>query len=307
MLTFEEFISIIKDEILEHLNTAYVEADVEVVDVKKSNDVVLKALTIRRKDNIMCPTIYLNPFFKEYEEGKGVDEIMEEIAKLREENEMKAPDLINDISDYEKIVDKILPRAAGNIAWNTELMQIRPYKLIQDIVFYFVLDVDLDGGSGSIYITNKLMNKWNVEREDLVRAAQRNFKKSEMFNSSLKSMFETLSELMPADLIEDQITDNLMYVLSNEKKMFGASLIWNTELLDDIYEKYGSFIIIPSSIHEVLIVPMSSEVDVKMLNDMVKSVNETQVDKKEWLSDHCYVYTYEGGLETWHEEYGDNS
>ena len=85
-------------------------------------------------------------------------------------------------------------------------------------------------------------------------------------------------------------SDERMFVLTNELKLNGAAAILDTDLMLEIFEKIGEFYILPSSIHEVLIVPMSSNIHVSELKAMVKEVNDTQVSPEDRLSYSIYYY-----------------
>lgn len=81
-----------------------------------------------------------------------------------------------------------------------------------------------------------------------------------------------------------------MYVLTNEWKLKGASALLYPELIEDIAQEENSdLIVIPSSIHEILIVEASG-MDKDGISLMVQEVNSQQVDEQERLSDHAYFY-----------------
>ena len=93
----------------------------------------------------------------------------------------------------------------------------------------------------------------------------------------------------PADSMEEE-SETPLYVLTNKARLYGASCILYPNLLDSIADKLTcDFYLIPSSIHEVILVPESGTEDTN-LNDMVAEVNHTQVDPKEVLADHVYYY-----------------
>ncbi len=80
--------------------------------------------------------------------------------------------------------------------------------------------------------------------------------------------------------------ENPMFCLTNKAKMNGASLLLQEDIRKQIGECLGSdYFVIPSSIHEVLILPDNGIFQVPELNAMVQEVNETQVERQEQLSD----------------------
>ena len=82
-----------------------------------------------------------------------------------------------------------------------------------------------------------------------------------------------------------------MYCLTNGDKMNGAGLILQGDLMQQIGEIVGGdFYILPSSCHEVLVIPESMGMDVKELSAMVQQVNETEVSTEDRLSDHVQHY-----------------
>jgi len=82
-----------------------------------------------------------------------------------------------------------------------------------------------------------------------------------------------------------------MYVLSNADKLNGAAAILDSKTMEDISEKLGGdFIVLPSSIHEVIVLPVNEDMDRQTLEAMVQDVNAGQVAPEERLSDHVYMY-----------------
>ena len=83
-----------------------------------------------------------------------------------------------------------------------------------------------------------------------------------------------------------------MYVLSNEKKQFGASAILYDNVIKDFSESLNSDLyILPSSVHEVIMIPSILVDSVDKLNDMICEVNATQVPLMDILSNHSYYYS----------------
>ena len=81
-----------------------------------------------------------------------------------------------------------------------------------------------------------------------------------------------------------------MFVLTNDTKVNGAAAILNDDIRQEIAEKVGDFYMLPSSIHETLIIPKDAGMEFKELEQMVQEVNQTQVAPGERLSDHVYEY-----------------
>ena len=143
---------------------------------------------------------------------------------------------------------------------------------------------------------NVHLRLWDVTKEDLYRAAEENTQK--LMPYEIRSMAEVLREIMD-DYEEEmeQFSDSVpMYVLSNRNKVEGAACMLYPDLLRDFSDKEGSsFYIIPSSIHELLLLPVEDDSDSAEIKGMIKEVNDTQVSEEEILSYSLYYYDSKEG------------
>lgn len=297
--SFEEFKNEVVGKIKEFLPESFASADVSLQVVRKNNDLQLTGLIIRSTESNICPTIYLEKFYEEYEAGTDMREILEKIAEVRMEHEVAEPFNVSQITDFEQIKGKLVPRLI-NAKMNVELLKARPHKLVADlaVTYCVLLDQSFDGTS-SVAVTNELMKMWNTSVEELHEIAVANL--SELLPSTFKGMTEVMSEMMGMSTEEMEMMgmptdEEQMYVLSNSIKVNGASAVLDVKIMKEIAEKVGDFFILPSSIHELLVVPVKSGMDVESLESMVCEVNATQVQLEERLSDHVYTYSIEEGL-----------
>lgn len=94
---------------------------------------------------------------------------------------------------------------------------------------------------------------------------------------------------IPAEL--HQKNEPSMYVISNKSLLYGSCAMIDKEFLRELGGKFGSFIILPSSVHELIILPCDeAECDLEECSEMVKEVNETLLSTEDILSDHAYFY-----------------
>ena len=96
---------------------------------------------------------------------------------------------------------------------------------------------------------------------------------------------EEMMDLMgPSDVPE-------MIVLTTEDKLQGAKALLSKEALSEVYDQVGGdFVVLPSSIHEVLCLPIRDDMDAETLKNMVREVNGTQVAPNERLSDNVFKF-----------------
>lgn len=188
---------------------------------------------------------------------------------------------------------------------NKQFLRDKPYTEIEDLaVVYQILMDKKEEGTVTITITDSLMDRYGITLEDLHEQAMQNMDTLQPY--SFKGMNETMVEMFAADIAREQGLEikeaeeiaaqkmsnvpDTMYVLTNDTKVNGAAVILNDDARQEIAEKVGDFYVLPSSIHETLIIPKSAGMDLRELEQMVQEVNQTQVTPEERLSDHVYVY-----------------
>lgn len=200
----------------------------------------------------------------------------------------------------EKIVCKLINEEA-----NQQFLQDKPYFKLEDLAVVYQILMDKTGeGTATITITDNLMDGYGIRLEELHDQALQNM--DTLQPHSFKGMNETVAEMIAVDIARDQnigmdeakemamqmmpnIPDT-MYVLTNDTKVNGAAAILNDDIRQEIAEKVGEFYMLPSSIHETLIIPKDAGMEFKELEQMVQEVNQTQVAPGERLSDHVYEY-----------------
>ena len=144
----------------------------------------------------------------------------------------------------------------------------------------------------TIKVSHKMLELWDISFEEVYHRAYLNFMKEE---ATISSMADVMSELGYEEIGELDIN---LYILTNESRIHGATMILRESLLKELTVKFNSdLIVIPSSVHELLLVPIldSYFFDKDMFDNMVQEVNQSQVDPVEVLSDHIYLYRRESG------------
>lgn len=311
-MTFEEFKEEVKENIKDYLPIDYQDAKVEINDVIKNNDTHLSGLTIRKEDTGIAPTLYLEDFYNQVESGQhSVEGIMLRIADVYEgamNNDISkdAKGIVNQITDYDATKDKIVPRIVNKES-NEERLQGLPHTEMGDLAVTYHVDLGTsEDGQMSVAINNEMMEKYGVSVEELHDQACANMET--MTPTQFKSMADTLMEIMVPDYAEmseerrEEVKaemgvagpgEDAMYVISNSSKTFGAAALLDSDTMDQIEEKIGEFYILPSSVHECILVPKTQDMDLATLENMVQEVNATQVAPNEVLSDHVYAYDSE--------------
>lgn len=150
----------------------------------------------------------------------------------------------------------------------------------------------------SVLIDENLRQHYGVSMEELSACAMKN--KVEQNKPVIDSMRNILfgmdaqtARLSWKDQIAQLDPDEGMYVLTNADKLNGAVTMSYPGVLEDIAEKLkGNFYLIPSSIHETIILPDDGRITLKEVSQMVSEVNQQQVAAKEQLCDHAFLFDY---------------
>lgn len=314
-MEYIDFIREIKNSIEEYVGDT---ATVTEETVLKNNAVRLHGLAIISKDRNISPTIYLEEYYAAYNHGQELSDIIVEIIRQYENSKPDTGINIDFFTDYQKVSNQLLYKLIS-LEKNEELLTGIPYVQYLDlaIVFYCIVLHD-EIGSATILVHNKHMELWNVTTEDLYLAAKRNTKK--ILGYQIKGMEEIIREILVdrlhAELSTGIGTDHLdedeiaefaesmlnkthemdgeipMYVLSNREKINGAACLLYQDVLAEFADQIDQdLFIIPSSIHEVILVPTCERHGYERLTQMVQEVNATQVQAEEILADHVYYYS----------------
>ena len=190
--------------------------------------------------------------------------------------------------DFEKMKERIFCKLI-NWELNKELLNEVPNIPCLDLAVVFVCAVENEEfGNGSILVREEHRKLWRVSKELLYEYARENTFRLRPFE--LKSMEELIEDMVEPE--EKKLLKEIpMYVLSNQKRVFGAAgLLYDRVLSDAGVRLEDDFYVLPSSVHEVILVPDHVAGSEKELRTMVHEVNHTQVEPEEILSESVYHY-----------------
>ena len=286
----KEFVEYIK------MNAGYIAGEggnITINHVIKNNGCEMDGLVIMEKGKDIAPTIYLDSFYELYTNGENIKNIIRQIEVIYEQNKNNVTFDVNILKHFDTIKDKIVYKVV-NYRSNEKLLEQVPHKRILDlaVVFYCLLDNEY-GRSATALIYNNNLKNWNVTIDDVYKAALKNT--PDLLHSKISSMaalFEKCGVNVDGEEVDlkDYVPSD-MYVLTNESKLNGAACILYENVLYDFAQKLGADLyILPSSVHEVILLPKLSMFEKDELVNMVKEVNTEGVAADEVLSDHVYEY-----------------
>ncbi|MCR5596463.1 MAG: DUF5688 family protein [Lachnospiraceae bacterium] len=292
-MDFETFCTTVKEIIESNVDD---KTEVTINDVTKNNGLVLKGIVIRKTDSRISPTVYLERFYEQYREGTSLYDLADQIMEYSMLNAKTDIDA-DCYTDFELVKDRIIYKIV-NFKLNESLLCHVPYIKWNDLAIVFCCLMGETGdGCATILIRNEHMDMWDVGTEELYMRACSNTPR--LMSDELDTMENIINEMMRKNHIEISDGDGdgpvfgtlEMYVLSNSCRIFGATSILYSESIKQLAMRHGrGLYILPSSIHEVIILPEDEACDIHYMQSMIKEINETQVDLEDRLSDNLYYY-----------------
>lgn len=269
--------------------------------VPKNNGVVLDGLCISKKGASIAPTVYLNSYFERYQEGASIEQLAEEILQLYSRDFALLRTDFSILNDFSRLKDKIVYKLIHTAA-NTNLLKEIPSIPYLDlsVVFYLYLD-ESPSGQMTALIYNRHLAAWDTSLEELYQLASQNT--PVLFPPELKTMSQIMQEILRRNCGNLEANDLMqefsksqpsspLYVLTNSAGINGACTILYPRVLQNLSRQLKQdLVILPSSIHEVLLIPFDEHISLGELSDMVKQVNQAEVPMEEQLSDHVYYYS----------------
>lgn len=288
-MNYEQFCKLIERTIGEFLPEELRECETSLHYADKANNVKRVGITFQQLGENTSPTIYLEDYYQHFINGDSFEDICVKIVETYEKCIEKGLDTsFLEGFKLENLKDKITMRMM-NFKDNRMFLREVPHKLVDDLAVYYVVTIHTDRESlATMLIRDAHLEELGISCDELHEIAYKNTR--EVYPPELRSMREKLKELKETDAlpVKRNPSDEL-YVLTNKVGQYGAVNI----LYPDIAEKAreiigGDYYIIPSSVHECLLISKDCGPSAKNIGEMIREINMKQVEREEWLSDHAY-------------------
>jgi hypothetical protein len=282
----DNLILTLTDLVSERLGDGY---SVSVKEVLKNNSTKLTGMTIRENGSNMAPNIYLEEIINDfYIGGLTLDECADEILRTYKKYKPRGYFDSSHFLQFQNAKNNIY-FSLINTERNQELLSNIPHVDFHDLSIIFKIHIYSDeSGISSITIQKHHINDWHISEQELLSLALENTPR--LFPASIVPLAAFLAE---AGLNTEGL-ETPMYIMTNNLKNNGACCILYPQALQHFADNVGeNLYILPSSIHETLLIPERFISDISFLSDMVKEVNATEVLEEELLSDNAYRYIRE--------------
>lgn len=308
-MRYEFFLQLVKDDLEKRLGNNYV---VVLRTIPKNNGVVRDGISISKIGESVAPTIYLNDWYQELLDGEPLSKICSRIYQLY----LTDPNLpyldSNILASYESVKEHIVYKLINTQA-NASLLKKLPHIPFHDMsMICYLLMERQENGYITAFIYKDHLKAWNIQEKDLFLSAIQNTPRLlppiiQPMNDVLKQLaIEMLGDSYqdaPLDILletaaEYRIQENTLfptlYVLTNQARINGAAcMIYPQAIKDFAKSRNQDILILPSSIHEVLLIEDDGHYDYEDMSSLVGEINSSEVPPEDRLSNQIYRYNRE--------------
>lgn len=297
IMDYKEFQTNLKEQLMDLLPEGH---QVAIQKVMKNNDLQFDSMVILSKHVNISPNFYLQQYYKRYLGGETTEEMISEMLVLYERTKDTMERYTLDLS-FDACRERIIYRLISGEKNHKRLENVPSIPFLDMEITFHVLMLEEEDGVGSVMIHDDLLEEWHIDTKRLFQLAQENTMR--LFPIQIRSMEQLLQELLPQTRQMPEASEVLYaseeqegsvdpLVVTNEKGINGAAVILYPGCLSALSEQCkGGYYILPSSIHELLILPDRHDLPEWELEKMVQEVNENCVQPDEILSEHVYHYS----------------
>ena len=293
-MDFEDF----KNELMELVTMELDNRSIENISLKfntiNSPDGMTDRLIATVGDSKMSMAFRLKEIFTDYENGVSLERCVDRICNTIKENisviETKEGDVKAFITDYNQVKNHTFFRL---VPGDSPVLKEAPHRKIQDmalVVSAHLVDFSDEHGKSVVVVTKPLMEMYGIDEKQLFEDAEKNSVSKEPI------VFTPLVDMIKNLIKNDEVPSPeevgiVTYIATNKSGFHGAAVAAYPEFLDQAAETIGgSFYMLPSSVHEFILIKDDGKPNAKDLNRMIKNVNETVLEPRDFLSNQCYHY-----------------
>lgn len=287
-ISYEQFLTLLTKCLQKKFGTGYQLIPQKIL---KTNGIVQHSLTLINGNCSIAPCICIDTFYFDYiNENRMLDDIAETLFQSYKLNEVSCMMDTATFMDWHQIKNWIRCRLI-NTEKNSVLLSEVPHREFLDLSIVYYLQVELSNDmKGTIHIRNEHMRLWNTDEKTLYLKAWQNM------HSTEDATICDLNDIIHSTLEEDQTINSLllpgqMHILSNQRKLYGAVHMTDLKQMSKIASEIDNdLLILPASIHEVIIIPYDRINHTATLADIVAKINITELAPDEILSSHVYYF-----------------
>lgn len=294
MLDFKEFTNEVVKALEEKTGKTIVTKNVVKNNGEERMGVALES------ENGATPVVYIKEFYEDYKGGMALNEVLNDVCETFKQG-VEQSELVYTTMDKLKNVDYVKANVLAKIVSlkDNPYLTDKVYTADDDLGIAYIYYIDVDAGSvgrGSCVFSNEMFEKLDISKDELHKVAIENTEKyDEVILLSMKDVIVGAND-SDINLLKDKnqnVEDEKMFILTNRNKTNGAITMLYKDVIRDVADRLNRDIfIIPSSIHEVIVVPKKDELnDRDRLTSMLRDVNSNSIEDNEVLSNDLFEYT----------------
>lgn len=290
-MDFKEFVNKLEQDLKDFLSDTSPGAQVRQTPVEKLQAGSYTGISITPADTNVGMNINADQLYAQMQDGRSYEGVLAMALSQVEHgmHDMPAVD-IQSITNYETAKNLLCFEVVGT-EQNADMLANIPHTDMENMSMVYRLQLDSNAqGTSTILITNAMMEQYGITKDQLHADAMENA--PEIRPASFKTMAEIMAEMMgmPVEMMPQDMAPP-MYVATNEDKVQGAAVMFYPDFMDQAAKELGGDVfVLPSSVHEVLILPDDGNMSVEELRDMVTTINATEVSAQDRLTDSVYHY-----------------
>ena len=293
-MDFETFKNELMELVIQELDNRGIENISLKFNTINSPDGMTDRLIATVGDSKMSMAFRLKEIFTDFENGMSMERCIDRICNTIKENisviETKEGDVKAFITDYDQVKDYTFLRL---VPGDSPVLKEAPHRKIQDmalVVNVHLVNFSDENGKSVVVVTKPLMEMYGIDENQLFADAERNsVAKEPIVFTPLADMIKNLIESDEVPSPED--VGIVTYIATNKTGFQGAAVAAYPEFCEQAAEKLGgSFFMLPSSVHEFILIKDDGRQKAKDLNKMIRNVNETVLEPRDFLSNQCYHY-----------------
>ena len=293
-MNFEEF----KNNLMELVSKEVEDRGLEDISLKlttvESPDGMTDRLMVSVGESKMSMAFRLKEIYQNVEDGENIDHAVFKMVNTIEENisvvKNKEQDVKSFITDYEKVKDNTYLRL---IPGDSPILKSTPHKMIEDMALVVNIHLDSisdDNGRSCVVVSRPLMEMYGIDEAKLFADAEKNSLENEPI--VFKPLIDMVKDLINSENIPDPEDVGIVtYIATNASGFQGAAVAGYPDFCEKAAETMGgSFYMLPSSVHEFILIKDDGKAKAKDLNKMIRNVNETVLEPRDILAAQCYHY-----------------
>lgn len=274
--------SLFDREIVEALEENFPEGtEITMQTIVKPGNKEYVGIVVKDPKVNITPTIYLWDGY----ENEPVDEVVERVLNMYDNYKTENNIDVSFITNWDEVKEKILIKLMNPETNEKYLKELVTVPYLDLVAVFYIPVITGENGSGNVTVQKNFLDIWDVTAEEVFAVAVENTRET----LYIEDLAAIMKKLMGGNIPEEMMVgEPLMIVLSNKNKINGAGVL--PSALTEINKRYGKCYLIPSSVHEMIILPDNGTLNKDEINSMIREVNETEILPEERLSDHAYYF-----------------